>query len=224
MRGLFGGPEIVTLELVAKNDPVVVKPGAGNTYIVYTKAGTALRITKEEERGGYAHGVSYWVNNGDRVDILYSNSNDGSVDLLFKSNITLKIKLYRYVLAFRDEIEPLYTTYTKKDTTGPTFSISPTPGAYQSATVIAIPRDANVGMASDLDAVTEYTVARTATGEPVASGTGTRVLLEEEGTFDLTFATTDLLGNEGTSPPTGGPPPRWRSPAPSPPGRCSPAG
>jgi hypothetical protein len=197
--------ENVTLVLDVMSAPAVVRKDSGTTFTVYTRADTALRITKAEERGGYAYGVSYWVNDGDRANVLYSNNSDGSVDLLFKTDGTLKIRLYRYVLAFRDEIEPLYTISARKDTIGPTISLAPEPGSYQSATIVATPADTGAGMAADLTMVTTYTVQQTSPGETVRSGTGIRVPLEDEGVFLLSFTATDLLGNAGTSPPAGGP-------------------
>lgn len=205
----FGGSETVKVKLQARNDAIVARVALGNSDVmfVYTKTDTAITISKYEESGGYAHGITYWVNDGDGVHILYAYSHNGSVDLpAFKANTTLKIQLYRIDVFFREYIDPQYWFVTSKDSTGPTFTLTPAPGAYASATVTAAPRDAGVGMAPDLDMVTEYTVRRASTGEIVASGSGTRVPLEEEGPYDLSFTAADLLGNRGNSPPAAGNP------------------
>jgi hypothetical protein len=196
------GEESVQVELIARNDAVVVRDAPGNPELLYvfTKTDAAITIAKYEEQGGYAHGIAYWVNDEDRVFVLYSFNKNGTYDLpAFQANTTLRIQLYRFALFIRDYIYPQYRFETIKDASGPTFGITPEPGAYTSASVLAIPSDGGVGMASDAGAVTTYAVTRTSTGEFVARGAGTRVLLEEEGTFDLSFTASDLLGNRASS-------------------------
>jgi hypothetical protein len=186
------------------NDTVVVKTDPGNPSIKYvsTTSDTALRITKEEAWGGYAHGVAYWLSSGVRAEVLYSNGGDGSVDLpVFKAHTTVKVQLYRIIIFFLDPIDPLYRVDTQKDTAGPTFAVTPEPGAYTGTTVSAAVSDAGVGMPADMDMVTEYNVRLASTGEIVASGHGTQVTLDAEGIYHLVFSASDLLGNTASGPP-----------------------
>ena len=131
------GSETVHVQVRARNDTVVVKRSYLNpdVFSVYTKTNTAITISKHEEWGGYAHGIAYRVNDGDRDFILYSYYGNGSVDLKeFNANATLRIKLYRIDFWTREYIGAEYSFVTSKDTIGPTINLVPKPGAYRGRT------------------------------------------------------------------------------------------
>jgi hypothetical protein len=202
----FGGTETVSISVAVRNADVVVRPAPGSSTVlyVYTRTDTEITISKYEESGGYAHGIAYWVNDAGPQYILYSYSKNGAVALNgFQADTTLKIQLYRFVLIVRDYLDPQCVFVTSKDTTGPRIAISPEPGAYRSVTIVATSTDDGAGVAVDQDPVTTYEVRRTSTGEIAASGTGTHADIDEEGSFDVSFTASDLLGNRATSPPHG---------------------
>lgn len=205
---LLGDPETVTVRLTTSNDPVVLRVDSDNpTRIrVYTRTSTKLTVSKHEEWGGYAHGIDWWVNGVNQDRLLYSFVNNGSTNLgTFASGTVIEIRLYRIKVFFYEAIDPLYRIVTTHDATGPSFTLSPMPGAYRSVVVTAEPTDAGVGM-DDPGLVTAYSVARSSTGETISTGPGTRVVLEEEGAWNVAFSARDLLGNPGSCPAGAGPP------------------
>ena len=204
----FGGSETVTVKLTTANEPVVVQPDpADPTRIrIFAKTNTALTISKYEESGGYAHGIDWWVNGDGQGRLLYSFNSNGSAALgTFPSGTTVELQLYRINVFFYEGINPLYRIVTRRDATGPAFTLSPAPGAYPSVVVTAAPTDAGVGL-GDPSLVTTFSVARASTSDIVATGRGTSVAIEEEGAWNVSFIAPDLLGNVGSCPSGTSPP------------------
>lgn len=205
----LSGTETVHAQVLVRNSEVEsrVDPQDPNSVLVFTTTNAAVTVSKYEEYGGYAYGIAYRVNGGDRHFVLYSFANNGSTSLgTFAAGTTLELQMYRFVLLARHYIGPEKTCLMRHDTTGPTISLAPVPGTYQRATVAATVTDDGSGIADDLEAVISYTVRIHETGALVSEGSGTTIVLEVEGRFDISFTASDLLGNRSTSPPDGGDP------------------
>jgi hypothetical protein len=204
----LGGSEAVTVNLISSNNPVVVKtdPSDPTSISVFTRTNTTLIVAKYEESGGYAHGIDWWVNDENQDRLLYSFANNGSANLgTFPSGTEIQIRLYRIDVFFYEAIDPLYRIVTARDATGPSFALSPAPGAYPRVVVTAAPTDAGVGM-DDPGQVTMFSVTSVMTGDTVFTGRGTQITLEEEGAWNIMFSARDLLGNIGSCPAGSGPP------------------
>jgi len=205
----ISGTETVHAQVLVRNGEVESRadPQDPNSVLVFTKTDAAVTVSKYEEYGGYAYGIAYRVNGGDRHFILYSFANNGSTSLgTFAAGAKLELQMYRFVLLVRHYIGPEKHCLMRHDTTGPTIALAPAPGTYRGATVVAAVTDDGAGVAGDLDAVTSHTVRIHETGALVSEGPGTTIVLEEEGRFDVSFTASDLRGNRSTSPPDGGDP------------------
>jgi hypothetical protein len=191
----LGGTENVHVTLTAMNNPAVVIDSAG-VKNVYTRTATILRITKTEESGGYAHGVSYWINDSARDDVLWGNAGDGSLTLTLPAGAIFKLQVYRTNVVVYQTVSPQYIVPTHIDTTSPTITLSPAPGAYGNTTITATASDSGAGV--DATGAVTYSVLNVRTGIVESSGTGTQVTRNLEGIYDLTFTAHDRLGNERT--------------------------
>jgi hypothetical protein len=205
----FGGLETIKVTLTVANEPVVVRPDtvAPTRIRIFTKTSTELTISKFEESGGYAHGIDWWVNGVNQDRLLYAFSKNGSADLgSFSSGTVIELRLYRIDVFFYEAIDPLYRIDTVRDASGPSFVLSPVPGAYPLVVVTVEPTDAGAGMGADPALATTYSVTRASTGEPTSTSRGTSVALGEEGDWNVSFSAIDLLGNVGSCPAGTGPP------------------
>ncbi len=147
-----GGSEAIVVTLTAMNEPVVVRPDTGDParIRVFTKTNTELTVSKFEESGGYAHGIDWWVNGANQDRILYAFRRNGSEYLgSFPSGTVIELRLYRIDFFFYEAIDPLYRIVTVRDASGPSFALSPAPGAYPTVVVTVEPTDAGVGMEAD---------------------------------------------------------------------------
>jgi hypothetical protein len=208
----FGGSETVRVSLVSNSSPIVVKsdPSDPTSIRVFTRTNTTLIVSKYEESGGYAHGIDWWVNDENQDRLLYSFAKDGSANLgTFPSGTEIRIRLYRIDVFIYEAIDPRYRIVTGRDAAGPVFTLSPAAGAYSNVIVTAMPTDTGVGM-GDPDLVTTFSVASAATGETVSTSRGTRIALNDEGAWNVTFSAPDLLGNIGSNPVSSGPPVTYR--------------
>ncbi len=191
----LGGTEHVDVTLTVTNNPAVVIDSTGGTN-VYTRTATTLKITKTEEWGGYAHGVSYWINDAARDDVLWGYAGNGSLTLTLPAGAIFKLQVYRTNIVVYETVSPRYVVPTHIDITSPTITLSPAPGAYGNTTITATANDSGVGV--DATGAVSYSVLNVRTGIVGPSGTGTQVPMNFEGIYDLTFTAHDRLGNTST--------------------------
>jgi hypothetical protein len=184
--------------LSVPDNPIVSKGNPVSKLDIYDQYTLSATISKVEQWGGYAYGISYWVNTGTRIDVLFDYSNNGSYTIKLPANATLKIQLYTINVLVYVAMGDDYIFSTHVDNSGPTFTFTPAPGNYSSnQSIKGTPKDLGVGF--DAAAVRSYTIRPRDTSITPTIGSGDTAPLTVEGVYDVDFTGRDLLGNVGTS-------------------------
>jgi hypothetical protein len=195
---LWIGTENISISLSVSGNTIVKRGDPATKLDIYDQQTLSATVSKTEQWGGYAYGISYWVGSGARVDVLFDYSNNGSYTINLPADATLKIQLYTINVFFYVAMSPVYTFSMHRDTAGPTFTFTPTPGNYSSnQSIKGTPKDLGVGF--DATAVRSYTIRPRDTSITPTSGLGDTAALTAEGVYDVDFTGRDLLGNVGTS-------------------------
>jgi hypothetical protein len=193
---VFLGTESVAVSLRVDNAEVATRANGDGSQQIWTKADATVTFSKVEEAGDYAHGITFWVNGGDRHDILYSFLENGSFSYKLSAGSRLDFLLYRYTVIVYTVMSPTYSYVSSVDAEGPAVSLSPASGTYGNTIVAAASTDGGCGLPDP--PVISYTVFASGTANALATGGGSSVSLETEGTFDVQFTVSDRLGNSTT--------------------------
>lgn len=98
--------------------PVFVKKNGYNA-VLYAKSNPVVTIYKSEGPGGFAHGVTYHLNDSAGVDILYGDGADGSRNFTLGSGSTLKVNSYRINVFSYEKVRETVTCTVSVDLTPP---------------------------------------------------------------------------------------------------------
>jgi hypothetical protein len=186
------GNETVYLSVVCNNDSLT--HSTGNPMNVYTATTAQFTISKSEDGGGYAHGVSLWVDGGGRQDLLYGDGGDGSFTVNLESGHYFRIQSFRYDIAAYEAIGSVYRFNAYVDSTGPSISISGAQDNWYYNGSITLTADASDNISGVNTSTWRYKIG----SGSWQSGYSVSMNEADGVSKTVTFSVRDGFGNEGT--------------------------